>query len=216
MHPCSLGYGRRFGIWMQGCDLACAGCCSRDTWRTGSRHEVEWNFFAPMLEVALRGRALDGVTISGGEPFQQREALAALVREIREIEARIGAEWDVMLYTGYAFEAVSGEFEILDRVDLVVAGPYDAALPMEALRGSSNQTLHRLSERARTRYSDAWLAGPGMAASMDVAMPGNDLIIAGIAARGDYAQFEEALAARGVTFKGHSWPGASARRRANT
>lgn len=205
MHPCALGYGRRFGIWMQGCSLACPGCCSLDTWGAGSRHEIDWPFFAAMLDFGLSGRKLDGVTISGGEPFQQKEALRALVHEIRAIQKRLDADWDILLYTGYAFNEVSTEKEVLGEVDLLVAGPYDEALPKAALRGSSNQTLHRLSARARVRYSDAWLAGPGLLASMNVAMPGNDIVIAGLSEGGDLPRLERALSDRGVTFRTHSW-----------
>ena len=205
MHPCALGYGRRFGIWMQGCSLACPGCCSLDTWRAGSRHEIDWSFFAATLDYGLSGTPLDGVTISGGEPFQQREALIALVREIRAIQTRLSADWDIMLYTGYAFDQVSADREVLGQIDLLIAGPYDVALPKAALRGSSNQTLHHLSERSRVRYSDAWLAGPGMKASMDVAMAGKDIVIAGLPEGGDLPRFEGALSARGVTFRARSW-----------
>jgi len=205
MHPCALGYGRRLGIWMQGCNLACPGCCSLDTWAAGSRHEIDWPFFTAMLDFGLSGRQLDGVTISGGEPFQQRETLRALVHEVRAIQTRLGADWDILLYTGYVFDEVSADSEVLGEVDLLVAGPYDAALPKAALRGSSNQTLHRLSDRARMRYSDAWLAGPGLMASMNVAMPGNDIVIAGLPEGGDLPRLERALSDRGVTFRAHSW-----------
>lgn len=205
MHLCALGYGRRFGIWMQGCSLACPGCCSLDTWRAGSRHEIDWPFFAATLDFGLSGRQLDGVTISGGEPFQQREALRALVCEIRASQARQGADWDIMLYTGHVFDEVAADKEVLDAVDLLVAGPYDAALPKAALRGSSNQTLHRLSERARVRYSDTWLAESGSKASMTVAIPGNDIVIAGLPEAGDLPRLEQALSDRGVTFRAHSW-----------
>lgn len=166
---------------------------------------MDWPFFAAMLDYGLSGRPLDGVTISGGEPFQQREALYAMVHEIRAIEMRLGADWDIMLYTGYAFDEVSAEKEVLSEIDLLIAGPYDAALPKAALRGSSNQTLHRLSERARVRYSETWLAGPALMASMNVAMPGNDIVIAGLPEAGDLPRLEQALSDRGITFRARSW-----------
>lgn len=205
MHPCALGYGRRFGIWMQGCSLACHGCCSMDTWHAGSRHEIDWSFFAAALDYNLSGRPLDGVTISGGEPFQQREALHALVHEIRAIQSRLSADWDIMVYTGYAFDEISADEEVLRHVDVIIAGPYDATLPKAALRGSNNQTLHRLSERARTRYTDTCLPKLGSMVSMDVAMPGNDIVIAGLPESGDFPRLERALSDRGVTFRAHSW-----------
>lgn len=205
MNPCALGYGRRLGIWLQGCTLACAGCCSRDTWGAGSRHDVEWPFFSAALDFALTGRPLDGVTISGGEPFQQREALLALVREIRAIQSRLSADWDILLYTGYAFDGVAAEADVFAEIDLLVAGPYDATLPKATLRGSSNQTLHHLTNRAADRYSESWLSGPGQAAHMDVALAGNDLLLTGLPASGDLMRFERALSAHAVRFRTQSW-----------
>lgn len=208
MHECPLGYGgRRFGIWLQGCNLACPGCCSRDTWSIGSRHEIPWPFFAATLEFSLSAKPLDGVTISGGEPFQQKEALAALVKEIRAIQDRLGVDWDILLYTGYRFEEVAECTDILDKVDMLVAGPYNAALAKTDLRGSSNQTLHKLTDRARTRYSETWLTGLGQVNSLSLAIAGNDLLWAGLPSRGDLPRLEKMLQVRGVELGDVSWRG---------
>lgn len=205
MHLGALGYGRRLGIWLQGCTLACLGCCSKDTWAAGLRYETDWSNFAGLLDYALTGERLDGVTISGGEPFQQQDALVATLREIRSIQARLIAEWDIVLFTGYPFEEIAHNNAVLGQIDLLVAGPYVQALPMAPMRGSKNQTLHHLSELGNARYSDLWLEGPGQAARMDVALAGNDLVFAGLPTVGDLPRIEQALSNRGVSSRGASW-----------
>src|SRR6185295_15428379 len=64
----ALGPGSRIGIWLQGCSIRCEGCISMDTWNPGigitTLSEVA-RHLAPMWSQAT------GITISGGEPFDQ-------------------------------------------------------------------------------------------------------------------------------------------------
>ncbi|MGG7582215.1 4Fe-4S cluster-binding domain-containing protein [Rhizobium sp. Nf11,1] len=72
----ALGPGRRIGIWFQGCSIRCPGCISADTWTTGkgtTTLEEVVNTLQPWLPEA------EGVTVSGGEPFDQQEALQSLL-----------------------------------------------------------------------------------------------------------------------------------------
>jgi anaerobic ribonucleoside-triphosphate reductase activating protein len=150
----TLGPGVRAGLWTQGCTIGCAGCLSRDTWDPDSRAAVPVSAVLGWL-ASLPG-PVDGVTISGGEPFQQPEALAALLRGIHEWRAagarpgtstapaaaargappgsaraaeRAGAVPDVLVYSGYAFSRLARSprtREILALCDAVVTGPYVA------------------------------------------------------------------------------------------
>ncbi len=66
----TLGPGNRIGIWFQGCSIRCKGCISVDTWgmKKGSVSVDEIiSVIDPWLDMA------DGITISGGEPFDQPE-----------------------------------------------------------------------------------------------------------------------------------------------
>src|SRR5687767_5823772 len=74
----ALGYGRRLGIWLQGCPLACPGCISRDTWVADERHDTTLTETIAACDALVSG-LIDGVTISGGEPFQQPDALEGLL-----------------------------------------------------------------------------------------------------------------------------------------
>ena len=76
----ALGPGRRIGIWFQGCSIRCSGCMSRDTWElAASRMPVA----ALLAQIGPWLPQADGVTISGGEPFDQPLALEVLVRGLR-------------------------------------------------------------------------------------------------------------------------------------
>lgn len=138
----TLGPGQRLGIWFQGCSIRCPGCISRDTWQTGAAYEVS---VADLLSrIARWAEKADGLTISGGEPLDQPDALRALLIGWRSMSQR-----SVLLFTGYDFAAATPWLtRNPDLVDGVVAGPYDArAGDRLALRGSDNQTLHVLTSR---------------------------------------------------------------------
>ncbi|MFC7732179.1 4Fe-4S single cluster domain-containing protein [Actinomadura keratinilytica] len=124
----TLGPGVRAGIWTQGCTLHCPGCLSRDTWEADPGKAV------PVAAVLgwLRSlpRPLDGVTVSGGEPFQQPEALAALLRGIRAWQDGSEHETipvDILVYSGYVYSRLlrsARTSEILGLCDAVITGPY--------------------------------------------------------------------------------------------
>ena len=108
----------------------------------------------------LRFPEQEGLTVSGGEPFLQAEALARLIDRLRKRK-----EIGVILYTGYTLEelrgqqAPEGSGALLERIDLLIDGPYIANLnDGGALRGSSNQRVIPLTERYRDRL---WMYGAG-------------------------------------------------------
>ena len=89
----TLGPGRRLGIWFQGCSIRCPGCISMDTWAEGRGNttvEEVVNSIIPWISKA------DGITISGGEPFDQPDALLELTARIRS-----KTEADILVFTGY-------------------------------------------------------------------------------------------------------------------
>lgn len=146
------GPGRRAVLWLQGCTLACPGCFNPETHPfasgpTGAR--------TPVRELADRMAAADGIeglTISGGEPLQQRSALDALLAVVR-------AETDlsIILFTGYAWDELTpAQRDLLRHVDVVIAGPYDQGRRVATgLRGSANKTVHLLTDRYTMADIDA-------------------------------------------------------------
>jgi anaerobic ribonucleoside-triphosphate reductase activating protein len=138
------GPGKRAVLWLQGCSLGCPGCFNPET------HSLAGGDLVPVAEIleriaALRG-SVQGVTISGGEPLLQRQALLALLRRLRE-----ETSLSVILFTGYSWEEVQGMPDasvLLACVDLLLAGRYNPAQRLAcALLGSANKTVHWLTGR---------------------------------------------------------------------
>src|SRR5205823_8911105 len=93
-------------------------------------------------------QAVDGLTLSGGEPFAQAAALADLVQRVRAAR-----DLSVMSYTGYVLEHLrrhgdSAQHRLLKSLDILVDGPYLANRHAKLRwRGSANQRLHYLTDR---------------------------------------------------------------------
>jgi anaerobic ribonucleoside-triphosphate reductase activating protein len=87
----------------------------------------------------------EGLTVSGGEPLQQAEAVVALLETAR------AAGLSTLLFTGFAWEEVQRlplAPRIVGCVDVMVAGRYMAEQRVaEGLLGSANQSMHLLSQR---------------------------------------------------------------------
>src|SRR5438094_1700531 len=95
-----LGPGRRIGIWTQGCRIHCKGCVSQDTWAADPDRETT---VARLIGWCRKtaGSAFDGVTISGGEPFDQPKALSTLLDGLLHWRATDGPDFDILCYSGY-------------------------------------------------------------------------------------------------------------------
>lgn len=195
----SLGFGTRAAIWTQGCDIGCPGCISRDTHAPGGD---EWEPEV-LAEAVTAGGHLDGLTISGGEPFQQPEALAAL---LDAVSAHIDRDrYDILCFTGHRREFVEARHpEVVSRLDVLVDGRYRQDLPTDLpLRGSANQRLHRLTPLARDRYGD--FDRPQPRPPLQVLFDGEGVEWVGIPARGEMARIDAELAANGIRLGGASW-----------
>lgn len=187
----TLGPGNRVGLWLQGCSLRCPGCISVDTWESG-RGLVPLDAVTARLSQLAPGAA--GLTISGGEPLEQPEALTALLRYWRSVS---GAS--VLLFTGREWAEAEGWFsQNAGLVDGVISGRFRSDLPQTlALRGSDNQELHILSELGEEfRPYDRILAPSDR--RLDVMFDEDgDAWLAGIPARGELGRLRRMLAAQG-------------------
>lgn len=188
----TLGPGRRLGIWVQGCSIRCPGCISADTWAPG-RGLTTVQGVAEAITAWLR--EAEGITISGGEPFDQPEALLVLLRALRERTVA-----DILVYSGHSAEAIAPWIAAADGlIDAVISDPYALDAPQTlALRGSDNQRLHLLTELGRRRFAAyERLAGPEDR-RLDVMFdPAGEVWLAGIPDKGDMGRLREALAAAG-------------------
>lgn len=202
-----LGPGRRIGLWLQGCTIRCKGCVSRDTWPADpARAMPVAALLAWCRKVAADG--FDGVTISGGEPFDQPKPLAALLDGLAAWRASAGLDFDILCYSGHPLKTLEKRHaKILARLDALIPEPYADGRPLGGLwRGSDNQTLVPLSPRGIARYADS-VAAPQAedAKRMQVSLQDGRLWFIGIPHRGDMAALEELCRARGLELGQVSW-----------
>jgi anaerobic ribonucleoside-triphosphate reductase activating protein len=199
----TLGYGRRIGIWLQGCSIRCPGCCSRDTWQTDPRSRTTVGQVVAWIE-AHTIKGADGITISGGEPFDQPEALSALLTALRTLRSRSGSSWDILVYSGYRWAKLRRvHARILECADVVISEPFVDALPVVKLRGSSNQQVHLLTRLGHQRYVniDKGEDSPGMQLHFD----GSALWMSGIPQRNELQLIAERLSRHGISMSSESW-----------
>lgn len=139
----ALGPGRRLGLWVAGCPLACKGCITPQLWQHTAGRRLPVNALADYL--AQLPLPLDGLSLSGGEPFVQPLALAALCRRVRQHQPN----WTVLAFTGYPLAVLQRQAAtrvLLAECDVLVAGPYVANRPSHRpLLASANQRLHALT-----------------------------------------------------------------------
>lgn len=146
-----LGPGERLGIWVTGCSFHCPGCMSPELqdYTAGNELDVQ-----QLVEAAkMAPGPIDGVTISGGEPFDQPEELRKLVtllhRQITE---------DIIIYTGYTLQQLKDRAcpdtnAVLAAIAVLIDGRYQEQNDDgKGLRGSSNQCIHVFRNPRRYAY----------------------------------------------------------------
>lgn len=140
-----LGPFVRSALWVHGCCFNCEGCLAREM----NSREYKAADAEKLAEHFLSVKDTDGITISGGEPFLQAEALSLMIRRIRDTRPDYG----VIIYTGFTLEELKDKNnastdELLGMADIIIDGKYvkelDDGVPY---RGSSNQRILLLTDR---------------------------------------------------------------------
>lgn len=190
----TLGPGRRLGIWLQGCSIRCPGCISSDTWAHRAP-DVSVSELLVQIEPWLMECA--GVTISGGEPFEQADALEQLLDGIR---ARTSV--DVLVYSGMALEELIHR-DLVKRglIDCLISDPFDVSvMQLKHLRGSDNQRMTCLTELGRLVYGALDRDSTEADRQLDVMFDSSgEVWFAGIPSRGDMQRLKSVLAAQGTS-----------------
>ena len=194
-----LGPGRRLAIWVQGCTIGCQDCASVDTWPADGGTTVAVCDLVTEVAERLDRNNLDGLTITGGEPFQQAEAavnLLSLLRAAGALDHR-----DVLVFTGFAnARARTISPQLWDEADALVTGPYISSRSSGGwLLASDNQRLVCRTALARERFT------PAIRPSIQMSAQESRLSITGLPQAGDLDRFRELMAARGISFGGVSW-----------
>ncbi|HEX3021723.1 MAG TPA: anaerobic ribonucleoside-triphosphate reductase activating protein [Lachnospiraceae bacterium] len=131
------GPGIRYTVFTQGCEHNCKGCHNVHTHDRQGGYDIAVD---DLLEQVRNNPLLDGITLSGGEPFLQPKACAELATKVHDMGL------NVFSYTGYTFEQLlrlPDMKELLEAVDILVDGPYVEGMRSLSLkfRGSRNQRV---------------------------------------------------------------------------
>ena len=140
------GAGLRFTVFTQGCAHNCEGCHNPDThdFQGGEETTTE-----KIIQEFTENPLLDGITLSGGDPFYQAKACAALAKAAKD------AGMNVWTYTGFTWEELlsgangeNGWMELLSHTDVLVDGRFVLSERTLELpwRGSRNQRVIRVPE----------------------------------------------------------------------
>jgi anaerobic ribonucleoside-triphosphate reductase activating protein len=189
-----LGPGVRAVVWVTGCRLRCRECMTPEFLAFDVGDEVPVDELTGWI-LGIDG--IDGVTFSGGEPFEQAAALAAVADGVRAESP----ELTFMAFTGYTVQRLrrrgtEHQRRLLGALDLIVDGPYLPERHSDVRwRGSSNQRLHALTARAAGFAADEEPSA-GVEVTVD---PDGGFAIAGVPpTRGFRPHLEAQLANDGV------------------
>lgn len=134
------GFGRRSVVQVAGCSIRCAGCYIPETHERANGKLVSIDEI--VREIDERRESHDGVTILGGEPFDQTESVEILVARLK------ARNYHVTVYSGYTLENLLAREcqtvnRILAKIDLLIDGAFDRNLTKDAgeYSGSSNQRM---------------------------------------------------------------------------
>ena len=132
----SDGPGVRGVLFLQGCSRKCAGCHNVSTHRKGLGKTMTIDDLIMMLEERFKFRRKK-ITISGGEPLDQSEALEELVYRLYALN------YDICLYTSYQLEDVS--LTIREKLSSIKTGPFILSKknPDATYYGCSDQQFFR-------------------------------------------------------------------------
>ena len=140
VNTCSLvnGAGVRYVIFVQGCKHHCKGCQNQWSWDMDGGTDIPVEMIA---EDVRKHRMIDGITLSGGDPFYQQDECVELLKLLQE--------YNVWIYTGFVYEEIA-DTALAKMSDVIVDGPFIEELRCEGkMYGSSNQRIIRFEKEKR-------------------------------------------------------------------
>lgn len=137
------GDGIRYVIFTQGCPHHCPGCHNPSTHAFDGGETIAIHDILAGIE--KNRKYIDGITLSGGEPFCQIDQCSIIAEQAQKIGLTV---W---CYTGYIFEELYGRtdtIKLLQHIDVLVDGPFileERSLEL-VFRGSRNQRIIDVQE----------------------------------------------------------------------
>lgn len=145
------GTGFRDVLFVCYCPHHCPGCHNRQTWERGSGE------LRTVEDVYrdLTKSSVCNITFSGGEPFEQAEALTELAKRLRADGKTI---W---IYSGYLLEQILADEKkkaLLELCDVLVDGPFIEAERKLNMRfkGSENQRILDVKKSLAAKKAVLW------------------------------------------------------------
>ena len=144
------GDGIRFAIFMQGCLRNCEGCHNPETHALNGGRLVDTG---EIISAIKKNPLLDGITLTGGEPFLQIDAANELARAAKKLGL------NVWCYTGFTFEKLPPEAApLLENIDVLIDGEFIESQRDLELQfcGSRNQRIINLKETRKQNKIVLW------------------------------------------------------------
>lgn len=142
------GPGKRFALWVQGCNIGCADCCNPEMLPFEPRLILRPEDIVAEVVKSKEANGIEGITLLGGEPCFQAKGLSIVARHCQSLGV------SVMMFTGIPLERLerlnlAGVTDLLAHTDVVVDGPFVRTAPDRDRNwiGSKNQRVHYLTDR---------------------------------------------------------------------
>ena len=136
------GPGVRTTVFFSGCRIHCPGCWNPESWNFAAGNPYT-SAVEDGIVAGLRHPAVRGLSVLGGEPFQNVDAAVHLAARVR---AEFGDDRDIWMWTGYTLDDILADPDrtrLLGSADVLVEGPFVLAQRDLSLRfrGSRNQRI---------------------------------------------------------------------------
>ncbi len=131
------GPGFRYAVFTQGCMHNCPGCHNPHTHDPNGGREI---VIDEIVDNIKKNPLLDGITLTGGDPFLQAGPCALLAQKVKQLGLT------VVTYTGYTLEELLKRpdfMPLLKQTDILIDGPFQIEKRSLDLlyKGSLNQRI---------------------------------------------------------------------------
>ncbi|MDR1226756.1 MAG: anaerobic ribonucleoside-triphosphate reductase activating protein [Prevotellaceae bacterium] len=142
------GYGLRYSVYLSGCEHSCRGCHNPQSQDPQNGSLLTEERLRQMADDVNSNPLLDGITLSGGDPFFFPKSLFVLLKELKD-----RTNQNIWCYTGYTYEFLLANPDYsacLPYIDVLVDGPFvkEKLSPHLHFVGSSNQRILKLKNGA--------------------------------------------------------------------